>query len=34
MLKPLGYWPELLWRQREAPEGDATDIYNGRYMAR
>ena len=32
LLKQIGYWPELLWRKREAPEADATDIYNGRGM--
>jgi hypothetical protein len=32
MLKQIGYWPDLLWRKREAPEADATDVYNGRGM--
>ena len=32
LLKQIGYWPELLWRKRDAPEADATDIYNGRGM--
>jgi hypothetical protein len=32
MLSQIGYWPELLWRKREAPEQEQpqADAYNGR----
>ena len=30
MLAEIGYWPDLLFARREAPETDAKDVYNGR----
>jgi hypothetical protein len=30
MLAQIGYWPDLLFARREAPEADSKDVYNGR----
>ncbi len=30
MLAQIGYWPDLLFAPREAPETDEKDVYNGR----
>jgi hypothetical protein len=31
LLAQIGYWPDLFAR-REAPEADASDVYNGRHV--
>jgi hypothetical protein len=30
MLEEIGYWPDLLFAPREAPQTDGKDVYNGR----